>query len=76
MLIYVCINSTSNNNSCASNAEIKSVLANSTLYFLGLQPARYDFKAGKPLGLTSAVTYKYTVKANSTTTSSLYVYPN
>jgi hypothetical protein len=42
---------------------------------MGLQPARYDFKAGKPLGLTSAVTYKYTVKANTTKTSSLYVYP-
>ena len=74
LLIFVCSNATSNN-TCATAVNINNVLKNSTLYFLGLQPARYDFKAGKPLGLTSAVTYKYTVKANSTTTSSLYVYP-
>ncbi len=73
-MIYSCKNSTSNV-TCANSTDINNVLKNSTLYFLGLQPARYDFKAGKPLGLTSAVTYKYTVKANTTTTSSLYVYP-
>ena len=70
----MCNNATSNG-TCATSLDINNVLKNSTLYFLGSQPARYDFKAGKPLGLTSVVTYKYTVKANATSTSSLYVYP-
>lgn len=76
LLIFVCTNTTQKSN-CANATEINNVLKNSTLYVLGSQPSRYDFKAGKPLGIgaNTAVTYKYTVKANQTTTSSLYVYP-
>lgn len=77
LLIYLCKNGTTPNLTCANTTDIGNVLKNSTLYFLGSQPPRYDFKAGTPLGASgnTAVTYKYTVTNTSTTTSSLYVYP-
>lgn len=45
LFVYVCDNGTSNG-SCASAEDINNVLKNSTLYVLGLQPAKYDYKEG------------------------------
>ena len=77
VLIYICGSDNTTNTTCASATEIKNVFKNSTLYVLGLQPPKYDFKASKPLGMgaNTAVTYRYTVTPNQTSTSSLYVFP-
>ena len=74
LVVYVCSNVTSNG-TCASAEDIGNVLRNSSLYFLGLQPGKYDYKQGAALGLDNAITYKFTVKADATTRSDLYIYP-